>query len=266
MRWLSDAERLRAARRPAILITVIAGRGHAPREAGAKMLVAGDELLGTIGGGNLEMIAVERAREMLAAMGEQDAASQPETLQFRLNDKESNPYGRQCCGGEMTVLLEPLPVPPAVAVFGVGNVGMELARILSRHELDLHVADSRAEHLEQLHELEPAVARVFPHRAVLGEAVVAELPEGAHVLIMTHDHAEDLHLCDAALRHPALGSIGLIGSRAKWSRFRKKLIEEGHAPDLVDTIRCPIGLPEVAGKHPAVIAVSVAAALLSSAQ
>lgn len=266
MRWVADAARLRAARRPAILVTVIAGRGHAPREAGAKMLVAEDELLGTIGGGNLEMLAVDRAREMLAGLRDPDADAVPETLKFRLNDKEANPYGKQCCGGEMTVLLEPMPVPPAVAVFGVGNVGLELARILSRHELDLHLTDSRAEHLERLGVLDPAVARILPHRAVLGEQVLAELPEGTHVLIMTHDHAEDLHLCDAALRHPALGSIGLIGSRAKWSRFRTRLIEEGHAPDLVDTIRCPIGIPEVAGKHPAVIAVSVAAALLGGAR
>jgi xanthine dehydrogenase accessory factor len=38
------------------------------------------------------------------------------------------------------------------------------------------------------------------------------------VLVMTHDHAEDAALIDAALRTDHLGSIGLIGSSAKWTR------------------------------------------------
>ena len=57
-------------------------------------------------------------------------------------------------------------------------------------------------------------ADVAVHHAVLGEQVLEALPRGAHALIMTHDHAEDFALCDTALRLPALGSIGLIGSAA----------------------------------------------------
>ena len=41
------------------------------------------------------------------------------------------------------------------------------------------------------------------HRELLGEVVLERLPRGAQVLIMTHDHAEDFALCDAALRHHA---------------------------------------------------------------
>jgi hypothetical protein len=66
------------------------------------------------------------------------------------------------------------------------------------------------------------------HVPILPELIISELPGGTHVLIMTHDHAEDAALCDAALRCGHLGSIGLIGSAAKWSRFRKRLTAEGH--------------------------------------
>ena len=97
---------------------------------------------------------------------------------------------------------------------------------------------------------------------VLPELVLADLPAGTHVLVMTHDHAEDAALCDAALRTEGLGSIGLIGSSAKWVRFQQKLAAEGHSPDEVARITTPIGLPELGGKEPATIAVSVAAALL----
>src|SRR6201999_3616584 len=106
-------------------------------------------------------------------------------------------------------------------------------------------------------------ADVHVHHTLLGEQVLEQLPPGAHVLIMTHDHAEDFALCDAALRLPQpLGSIGLIGSSAKWTRFRTPLAGHGHEAGVIGRIPCPIGLPGLTGKEPAVIAVAVAAALL----
>ena len=150
-----------------------------------------------------------------------------------------------------------------MAIFGVGHVGFELARILSRLEIALHLVDSRAEQLDQLRlaEVTAGAADVTVHRAVLGELVLERLPAGAHVVIMTHDHAEDFALCDAALRL-RFASIGLIGSSAKWSRFRARLLEAGHAPGTIDRITSPIGRPELVGKEPAVIAVGVAAQLI----
>ncbi|QIN30526.1 xanthine dehydrogenase accessory protein XdhC [Brevibacterium luteolum] len=243
---------------PSVLITVAAVRGHAPREPGAKMVVTADEQFGSIGGGNLEMTAVSRARELLS-----ERRPSPEMLHLRLNEKAPAEYGRQCCGGEVSVLFEPLPVPATAAVFGVGNVGLEVIRILARHDMELIASDSRPEYLRALESLEPPVARLRSEFAVVGEEVLAGLPSGAHVLIMTHDHAEDLHLCSAALMRGDLGSVGLIGSSAKWQRFRKNLLAEGFEAEAVDTIRCPIGLPELRGKHPAMIAVSAAADLLA---
>ena len=151
-----------------------------------------------------------------------------------------------------------------MAIFGIGHVGYELARILSRHEVPLHLVDSRAEQLDQLRlaDVTDGVADVTVHRELIGEVVLDRLPRGAHVLIMTHDHAEDFALCDAALRNGRLGSIGLIGSSAKWARFRKLLAAEGHDAATIARITSPIGLPGLEGKEPAVIAVSVAAALL----
>jgi xanthine dehydrogenase accessory factor len=171
----------------------------------------------------------------------------------------------QCCGGEVTLLYEPLRPVPAVAVFGMGHVGMELARILARHDVELHLVDSRAAQVDPdrlAAVTTDAVARVHRHHAVVPELVLGELPTGSHVLIMTHDHAEDAALCDAALRCGHLGSIGLIGSSAKWRRFEKKLAAEGHGPDALARITTPIGLPEITGKDPAAIAVGVAADLL----
>lgn len=260
MQWLAAVEHLRSQREPGVLVTLAVVRGHSPRAAGAKMVVGRDGTWGSIGGGNLEATAVARARELLAQL-----EPGPSMFVADLSDKAPVTHGVQCCGGEVTVLLEPLAVRPSVAIFGIGHVGLELARILARHDLDLHLVDSRPEQLtdQALGALADADAIVHRHHVpVLPELVLAELPAGTHVLVMTHDHAEDAALCDAALRTGHLGSIGLIGSRAKWARFRQKLANEDHDPSAIARITTPIGLPELRGKDPATIALGVAASLL----
>lgn len=197
MDWLEAVRRLRADGSAGVLVTVIETRGHAPRDAGAKMVVASDATWGSIGGGNLEQTAVDRARELIAT-----AATLPETVESGLNAHARNAHGRQCCGGVVKLLFEPLPARAAVAIIGVGHVGYELARILSRLELRLHLVDSRPEQLDEIRlaDVTSGIADVRVHRELLGEVVLERLPRGAHLLIMTHDHAEDFALCDAALR------------------------------------------------------------------
>lgn len=265
MDWLDAVQDLRIRRIPAVIVTLAVVRGHAPRNGGAKMVVSPDAVFGTVGGGNLEATAIERARAMLRA-----GVAEPELLVLTLSDRATTEYGVQCCGGEVTMLLEPIRVVPAVAVFGLGHVGLELARILARHEMDLFLIDSRAEMLapERLGVpgrsgvLGDAVARVRAIHAPVPEAALSELPQGTHVLVMTHDHVEDLAVIDQSLRAKGLGSIGLIGSTSKWSRFQKKLRELGQDERALARVTTPIGIPEVSGKRPAVIAVSVAARIL----
>jgi len=264
--WLEAVQRLRAARTPAVIVTMAMVRGHAPRNGGAKMVVAADSLFGTVGGGNLEATAVARARELLAA-----GAAEPELLTLTLSDRAITEYGVQCCGGEVTMLLEPVRVVPSVAIFGLGHVGLELARILGRHPIELWLVDSRAEMLapERLGVpgssgvLGDAVATVHVRHLPVPEAALSELPEGAHVLVMTHDHVEDLAIVEAALRRPDLGSIGLIGSRSKWARFRKQLREDAGLGEAdLARVSTPIGIEGIRSKEPAAIAVSVAARVL----
>ncbi|GGR13652.1 xanthine dehydrogenase accessory protein XdhC [Deinococcus ruber] len=245
-----------------MLITLVSVRGHAPRAAGAKMVVSETQTWDSVGGGNLEATAVQRARDLMAA-----GVQMPELLTLRLTDSAANDYGRQCCGGEVTVLLEPLAtVRPHIALFGIGHVGLELALMLSRLDIHLHLADSRAAQLapERLTGLEGSRARVHLHHSPIPELTLPELPAGSLVVIMTHDHAEDAALCDAALRRPELGFVGLIGSSVKWRRFREQLKAVGHTEDDLKRVSTPIGIPGISGKSPAVIALSVAAQLVQT--
>jgi xanthine dehydrogenase accessory factor len=259
--WLRALQHLRETRTPCVLVTVTEVRGHAPREAGAKLVVTAGETWGSVGGGSLEESAVRRSRDLLAS-----GSSEPVLERHALSDKAPAEHGVQCCGGEVSLLLEPIGVRPSVAVFGMGHVGLELALLLSRHELELHLVDSRADQLGE-GRLSPVLsgpADVHVHQVpVLPERVVAELPRGTHVLVLTHDHAEDLAILDALLRSDVPGSIGLIGSSAKWVRFRARLADLGHSADVIDRVRTPIGdRAGIRSKTPAAIAVAVTAELL----
>ncbi|GAA5436011.1 xanthine dehydrogenase accessory protein XdhC [Deinococcus aquaticus] len=264
MNWREALNALHTRGEAGVLVTVAAARGHTPREAGAKMLVTADQTWDSVGGGNLEATAVDRARALLAT-----GATTPDLLTLRLTDRAANDHGRQCCGGEVTLLLEPMQAARAhVAVFGVGHVGLELARILSRLPLHLHLVDSRAAQLtpERLSVLSDAAATLHVHHSPIPEMTLHDLPAGTHLIVMTHDHAEDAALIDAALRRPEMGFVGLIGSAAKWTRFQAQLRDLGHPPAALARVTTPIGLPDLIRgpqrKHPAVIALAVAAQLL----
>ncbi len=266
MHWVDALQGLRERREPGVLVTLASVRGHAPRQAGAKMVVSAGGLWGSIGGGNLEAVAVRRARELLAERGNGAGSARPlvETLTQELTERADSPFGRQCCGGSTTVMLEVLPVVGSVAIVGMGHVGRELARILSRHDLELHLIDSRPEYASPtaVPALDDALARVHWHEAAWPEPVIAQLPGGTHLLVMTHDHGEDAAVCDAALRRGDFGSIGLIGSRSKWRRLEKALWEWGQDAESTARITTPIGDPSVPGKEPAVIALAVAVDLI----
>ena len=83
---------------PCALVTVAGVAGSAPREAGARMIVTPDQLLGTIGGGNLEFEAARIARARLAA----PAAGPRRFVElFPLG-----PMLEQCCGGAVYLHFE----------------------------------------------------------------------------------------------------------------------------------------------------------------
>ncbi len=220
------------------------------------MVVSIADTWGSIGGGNLEAHSTTRARSLLT-----ERITTPELTTHTL-DLKGGEFGVQCCGGEVTLFLEPyLSERPTVAIFGAGHVGWALVQVLGTLPLQLHLIDSRSAQLTGPHP-SPLTATVTTHHAPVPESVLETLPEGAHLLILTHDHAEDLAVLERALREPGFGFIGLIGSASKWTHFRRHLL--AHALNEADLKRVttPIGLPGVPGKSPQAVAIAVAAQLL----
>ncbi|MBP8138973.1 MAG: xanthine dehydrogenase accessory protein XdhC, partial [Alicycliphilus sp.] len=139
---------------PACLVRVESIQGSAPREAGAWMAVfAGPAApLGTIGGGHLELQAMQEARERLT---EYMAGRAPRAPLVRC---ALGPRLGQCCGGVVQLRFECVgaadvpalrqrlaPRLQPVALFGGGHVGHALARVLAPLPFALHWIDSRDE-------------------------------------------------------------------------------------------------------------------------
>jgi xanthine dehydrogenase accessory factor len=93
--------------------------------------------------------------------------------------------------------------------------------------------------------------------------VAASAPEGSLAFIMSHSHALDLAIAEAALRNLGIARVGVIGSATKRARFEKRLREAGVEEARVRAMICPIGIGGIRSKLPAAIAVSVAAQVIT---
>lgn len=246
--------------RAAVVVEISRTQGSVPREAGTRMLVAADAVLGSIGGGHLELQAITTAR---AVLGE----GSPRQAHVALG-----PSLGQCCGGALDLSFTPLALtdptawaaePPRfhLQLYGAGHVGRAIVRLLAGIPCRVTWIDERDAE--------------FPAEALPGhitqccvdavQAEVATAPPGAFYLVLTHSHDLDLAISQAILQRGDFGWFGLIGSRTKRARFEHRLSVQGVAADRLARMVCPIGLPGIPGKEPEVIALAVVAQLLQAA-
>jgi xanthine dehydrogenase accessory factor len=249
-----------AAGRHAVLVRVGEARGSVPRADGTRMLVGADDVLGTIGGGHLEWQAIATARELLRAGGR----FAPQVQRIALG-----PSLGQCCGGALALHFEPfdavaLQAWPAVAplfslqLYGAGHVGRAIVALLETVDCRVQWIDER----EDQFPAEPNAPHVERVCVEPVEAEVAVAPPGAFYLVLTHSHDLDLAITETVLKRGDFGFLGLIGSATKRARFLRRFAQRGIAPDALARLTCPIGVPGIAGKEPAVIAIAAVAQLL----
>ena len=248
---------------PAMLVRVAEARGSTPRGTDAAMLVTGQGSQGTIGGGQLEFHAIDVARDLLAA------GAQAHRLAIPLGA-----HLGQCCGGH--VILDFCRVSPGMAlelaqqeaalaralppvlILGAGHTGRALAHALAPLPLAVTLVDDRADTLDAL----PAAiaTRRLDDPA---QAVAEAMPQSAFV-ILTHSHALDYRLTQAALARGDAAYVGMIGSATKRARFERWFVASGGTRAQLATLVCPIGgAAGVHDKRPAVIAAMTAAELLA---
>jgi len=255
-RWLDAAT-------PAIVVEVVATQGSAPRDRGTRMLVSSADAAGTIGGGHLELKALHAARDMLRT-----GQLAPRREHYALG-----PSLGQCCGGTVTLQLEPLdeavlarwPAPAPrfhLQLFGAGHVGRAITRLLATLDVEVDWIDERESEFPLDEPSPPHIRRVCVDTI---EAEVRHAPPGAYYLVLTHQHDLDLRITEAILRRGDFAWLGLIGSKTKRERFVHRFAERGIAPAAIARLTCPIGIAGIDGKTPEEIAVAVVAQLLQQA-
>lgn len=251
------------ARADAIMqITLLAVQGSTPRDVGTDMFVTKDALYGTIGGGQLEYLAIDHARHMLSDGRSMDQLDIP-----------LGPEIGQCCGGRVTLgfaLLDAakrenaraqserdITNQPHFYIMGAGHVGRALAGLSQYLPLRCILIDSRVEQLAL------CAAEVETRASALPESDIQSAPAGSAFVITTHDHGLDFLLTAQALMRGDAAYVGLIGSATKRAKFMNWCRDMGHDCAFEDLI-CPIGAASAGDKRPSVIAAFVVAEILSA--
>ena len=269
------------------LISVAEAKGSVPREAGAIMLVYNSHIDGSIGGGELEFQAIKTARE-----DRSEKAFLREVRTYPLG-----PALGQCCGGHVKLMFEwygpdsqsvlaqlaaqdqgyslhptnsqdipvvaiepseemlslPLSVQKQpVFLYGAGHVGRAVVEIARHLPCQIYWVDTDDDRYPE--DIAEEVTKLLANKP---ETIAQHAPGDAIHLIMTYSHQVDFKIVMAVLSCGNFARCGLIGSETKASRFRKRLRDAGVNSDAIERLSCPIGLPEITGKKPLQVAISV---------
>ena len=251
--------------RAAILVEVTGAAGSTPRDTDAWMVVSERAIFATIGGGQLEYMAIDHARRALRS----GAAAEPMNVPL-------GPEIGQCCGGRVGLSFavvtpalasdliarsdKEMASRPHVYVFGAGHVGDALAMALALAPLRVVLVDTREDEL-----IASTVPGIETCLTAMPEAVVRDAPAGSSFVILTHDHALDFLIAAEALKRPDAAYVGMIGSKTKRATFKNWLLREIGKPDLFENLVCPIGGTVIKDKRPTVIAALAAAEILTAA-
>ncbi|CUH98479.1 xanthine dehydrogenase accessory protein XdhC [Leisingera aquaemixtae] len=274
-------------------------RGSSPREAGTCMFVAAEGLWGTIGGGQLEYIAIDHARRMLkqdralrsveslnrpadrpgsARPSPREGANAPtqgQALPSALCETLDVPLGPeigQCCGGRVEMTLKWMfqaGRDDAIAREQAGEQALPHVYVMGAGHVGRALADL-FQHMpvrcilidQRAEELALCNADVEIRQSAIPEIDIAAAPAGSAFIILTHDHALDFLLASAALQRGDAGYVGLIGSATKREKFRRWCRD--HCDGLgTDRLICPIGAGGSRDKRPSVIAAFVAAEVIA---
>lgn len=256
----------------AALIKVAEAKGSTPRERGAWMLVSPKATFGTIGGGQLEFMAIARAREAIVSPA--SPARKDDAPGVSL-DIPLGPEIGQCCGGRVELSIRHLnaglrdellatakaedAAHPHVYLFGGGHVGHALASALSLLPLEVTIVETRIEALEDMPDA------VVKKLTSVPEEVVRSAPSGSAFVVLTHDHALDFLIVGEALKRPDAAYVGMIGSKTKKATCKSWFLKTaGGTEEEFAPLVSPIGGSALRDKRPSVIAALAAAEIMTA--
>ncbi|WP_294705154.1 XdhC/CoxI family protein [uncultured Fusobacterium sp.] len=223
----------------AALVTVTEATGSTPRKGGTIMGVFEDELMGTIGGGKIESVVIDKAKELLKT-------GESQTFEYNLTTTDEL---KMNCGGTMKGFIKVFLPFPKLLICGAGHVGQKLFKVAKTLDFDLKIIDDREELKADVPEL------------TLGsfEDILTKerIDENTYIVIVTRGHLLDEAVLNL-VKNRGAKYIGIIGSRRKITSLKETLEKNG---EIRDNIYAPIGL-KLSNGTPEEIAIEILAEIL----
>ena len=251
------------------MASVIEASGSVPGKPGARLaLTLSGARFGTIGGAGLEL-KVENALKGMLNGGRQEVREKGGKVETFVLYKDAK--GEEAtsldslCGGRVTVAMEVMNPMPHILIAGGGHVGRAVAIVCDTLGWSHSVFDVRAEFAEVNRYPFASELHSGSVSGFLEEEDSASMVRFSDVLLLGHDWAIDQEMLLGLLDRLESGSrprIGAIGSTVKWNSFRDSAIAAGVSKELVDSVRCPIGL-DIGADSPEEIAVAVCAEIMA---
>ena len=247
--WIGKLQELRNSGHQMIMVTVINCEGSTPREIGAKMLVVSDgSFYGTIGGGGVEKLALDEARQCL-----EEGISKKVEIGLTAKNK-------MLCNGKMELYMELIYNNPHLYIFGAGHVGQAVSHVFSGTPFIIHLVDERPEWIESDNIPNGVHRHKESYELFIKNATWSN--KNTYVAIMTHSAETDQDILEKVIKNPSF-YIGMVGSSNKWQIIKVNLTKAGIKAKELSRVRCPIGL-DLGGKSPKELAISIAAEVLST--
>lgn len=230
----------------AALCIIVDTQGSSPRKTGSKMIVFEDGTQdGTIGGGSLELRVIDDARKVI-----EDSKAQK--LSYDLGDDLS-----MNCGGSAEVYIEPINPEKQLFIFGAGHIG----RVLARYALDFGFAVTLIDHRAGIENEVDLNAIGLDKRTYTEAAMEINFTDQSYIVIVTPKHKYDEEILEICAKKQN-AYIGMIGSKTKVAKARKRFLEENILTDEeLNKVDMPIGI-KFNAQTPEEIAISILAKMI----
>ncbi|WP_214371022.1 XdhC family protein [Pseudonocardia sp. H11422] len=230
---------------PVAVATVLSGPA---KRLGKRLVVWPDRVDGTTGSSRLDDAIRDDARGLLDS-------GRNAMLHYGV--------GGQRRGEELSVFVESFAPPPRMIVFGAIDFAAAVAKIGTFLGYRVTVCDARpvfatASRFPGANE----VVVEWPHRYLSAEAKAGRIDGRTALCVLTHDPKFDVPLLEVALRLPAVGYIGAMGSRRTHDDRIARLKEVGVTDEEIVRMSSPIGL-DLGARTPEETAVSIAAEMIA---
>jgi xanthine dehydrogenase accessory factor len=237
-------------KKTAALCIVTETKGSTPCKAGAKMIVIKYntpqyKIIGSIGGGAIEYKIIKYALKIIS---NKIAKLIKVGLSSELN---------MCCGGNMTIFIEPITPKNNCIILGAGNIGQTLCYLAAQTGFYCFVADPRTKFINSLNF--PLAIKMFDNYLSYNINKM-HIDQYTFIIITTHSHNTDQTLMEEILKHN-FAYLALIGSKRKSFMTKKRCLNAGFPKSKINQIICPAGL-NIKADTPQEIAISIIAQMI----